>query len=99
MPKILAVTEEMMDRASSIGSGASEIRDSQNHITTIIQNMGRNFSGPIPSLIIEKMIAMEDTYSGMNENLNGYKTFLEDTARNYEWTDQEAARWMQSMSR
>ena len=99
MPKILAVTDEMMARASSIGNGSSEIRDSQSRVTKIFQEMGRNFSGPIPSLIIEKMIAMEGTYQGMNENLNQYKTFLEDTAKNYEWSDGEASRWMQALNR
>lgn len=99
MPKILAVTEEMMNRASGIGLGASDILASQNQITGIFQNMGRDFSGRIPSLMTEKMIAMEDIYQGMNETLNRYKEFLEDTARSYEWTDEEAARWTQALGR
>ena len=99
MPKILAVTEEMINMAATIGSGADDIFGSQNRITGIFQNMGRDFSGTLPSLMTEKMIAMEDIYQGMNETLNGYKTFLEDTARNYEWTDEEAARWTQALAR
>lgn len=99
MPKILAVTDEMISRASDIGTNASDILSSQNQITGIFQNMGRDFSGVIPSLMTENMIAMEDIYQDMNDNLNGYKLFLEETASNYEWTDEEAARWLISLGR
>lgn len=98
MPKILAVTDEMMNRAGNIGQSTSEILDSQHNVTRTFQNMGRDFSGRIPSLMTEKMIAMEEVYQNMNMILNGYKEFLEDAARNYEWTDQEAARWTRSLS-
>ena len=97
MPKILAVTQEMNARAASIGNKAGEILQTQNAVTGIFQNMGRDFSGRIPSLMTEKMIAMEDVYQSINETLNGYKDFLTDAARNYEWNDNEAARWMRSL--
>ncbi len=98
MPKILAVTEEMERRASDIGNKAGEILDTQNAVTNIFQNMGRDFSGRIPSLMTEKMIAMESVYQGINATLNGYKDFLVDAARNYEWNDAEAAQWARSMN-
>ena len=98
MPKILAVTEEMERRASDIGNKAGEILDTQNAVTNIFQNMGRDFSGRIPSLMTEKMIAMESVYQGINATLNGYKDFLVDAARNYEWNDSEAAQWARSMN-
>ena len=53
MPKILAVTEEMERRASSIGVNADDILSIQNAVTNIFQNMGRDFSGRIPSLMTE----------------------------------------------
>ncbi|MBQ3653083.1 MAG: hypothetical protein II954_01545 [Synergistaceae bacterium] len=93
MPQIFAVTEEMKARAGKIGAGAGEILSSQQSVTGIFQNLGRDFSGRIPSLMTEKMIAMEDIYSGINETLTGYKTFLEETAQSYDWTDAEAAKW------
>lgn len=92
MPKILAVTEEMESRAAGIGERAGEILSIQNEVTNIFQNMGRDFSGRIPSLMTEKMIAMEDVYQGINSTLTSYKDFLSDAARNMEWTDSEAAR-------
>lgn len=99
MPKMLYVTEEMQHRAANIGMNASDIFNSQKQVTGLFQNMGRDFSGRIPSLMIEKMIAMESDYIEMNEALNGYKEFLEDSARNIEWTDEELARWATSLGR
>lgn len=97
MPKILAVTEEMQQRAGEIGHRADELRESQSNVTSIFQNMGRDFSGRIPSLMTEKMIAMESVYNGINATLNGYKDFLNDAAQTMEWTDSEAARWANSL--
>ena len=98
MPKILAVTEEMERRATDIGSNAGTLLDVKNAVTEIFQNMGRDFSGRIPSLMTEKMIAMEDVYRGINETLNGYRDFLSDVAKNYEWNDSEAASWTRELS-
>ncbi len=98
MPKISAVTEEMERRASDIGNNAGTLLDIQNAVTDIFQNMGRDFSGRIPSLMTERMIAMEEVYRGINETLNGYKDFLSDTAKNYEWNDSEAANWTRALS-
>ena len=97
MTKILAVTSEMEARAAAIGSNADEIFTSQNTVTNIFQNMGRDFSGRIPSLMTEKMIAMEEVYQGINATLTGYKEFLSDAAKNYDWNDSEAERWTRSL--
>ena len=97
MPKILAVTEEMQERAGIIGGRAGEILAGQNSVTNIFQNMGRDFSGRIPSLMTEKMIAMESVYQNINATLTDYKDFLVNIAQSYEWTDREAARWMSSL--
>ncbi len=99
MPKMLYVTDEMIARAGNIGANASEILNSQNQVTSIFQNLGRDFSGRIPSLMTEQMIAMESVYQAMNNNLNGYKDFLEESARTIEWTDEEAARWSSALGR
>lgn len=99
MPKILYVTEEMKQRANSIGMNASEILKSQNQVTSLFSNLGRDFSGQIPILMVEKMIAMESHYQDINMTLTGYKEFLEDAAQNMEWTDEESARWAASLGR
>ena len=98
MPKILAVTEEMERRAADIGNNAEILLNNQNAVTDIFQNMGRDFSGRIPSLMTERMIAMEDTYTLINETLNGYKEILSNAAKNYEWNDAEAANWTRALS-
>ena len=97
MPKILAVTEEMQRRASDISSKAGDILSIQNSVTNIFQNMGRDFSGRIPSLMTEKMIAMESVYQSINATLNNYSEFLSDAAQSMEWTDSEAARWSRNL--
>ena len=99
MPKMLYVTDEMIARAGNVGTNAGEILNSQNQVTSIFQNLGRDFSGRIPSLMTEQMIAMESVYQSMNNTLNGYKDFLEDSARTIEWTDEEAARWSSALGR
>ncbi|MBQ7214907.1 MAG: hypothetical protein IJS39_02860 [Synergistaceae bacterium] len=90
--QILAVTEDMNKRAAEIGTQAGDILTTQRNVTNIFQNMGRDFSGRIPSLMTSKMIAMEDIYQGINETLNGYQDFLSNVAKTYEWNDAEAAR-------
>ena len=98
MAKILAVTTEMEARASDIGTKADSILDIQNAVTNIFQSLGRDFSGRIPSLMTEKMIAMEDIYQGINGTLNGYAAFLSDAAKNYDLSDREGARWARSLN-
>ena len=97
MPKLLYVTEEMQQRAQNIGMNADEIFSSQNQVTGIFQNMGRDFSGKIPSLMTEKMIAMESDYKNIKSILKGYQQFLQDSAQTVEWTDAESARWAQAL--
>ena len=97
MAKIQAVTDEMIARAGVIGRNISRIQNSQNNILKIFRNMGREFGGRIPSLMIQHMLAMSKEYMIINRDLNKYKDLLEEAARSYEWSDAEAARWAQSM--
>ena len=99
MPKILYVTEEMKQRAANIGKDTSDILESQKQVTNLFSGLGRDFSGQIPSLMVEKMIAMESHYQDINMTLTNYKEFLEDAAQNMEWTDEESARWAASLGR
>ena len=45
----------------------------------------------------QHMLSMESDYKSMNNILNNYKAFMEDAARNYEWTEDELARWAESL--
>ena len=92
MPKIEVTTEDLVTIAGDIGNSADSILSDQNAVTNIFQNMGRDFSGRIPSLMTEKMIAMEDAYHGINDILNNYSGFLQDAAQTYERIDREAGR-------
>ena len=97
MPKMQFITEEMLNRAGIVGENARRILESQNQVTRIFQNMGRNFSGRMPTLMTQNMLAREKDYKAMNGILIGYKDFLEDSARTYEWTDEELANWAKAL--
>ena len=47
----------------------------------------------------QQMIAMDSDYQAMNNMLGNYKNFLEDSAQNYEWTEEELARWATSLGK
>ena len=97
MPKMQIVTDEMLNRANKIGQDTRSILEKQNMITTLFRNMGRNFSGKIPSLMTQHMLGMDKEYRAMNGILTNYKTFLEDSAHNYEWKEEELARFAESL--
>ena len=97
MPKMQIVTDEMLNRANKIGQDTTSILDKQNMVTSLFRNMGRNFSGKIPSLMTQHMLGMEKEYRTMNSILTNYKTFLEDSAHNYEWKEDELARFAESL--
>ena len=97
MPKMQIVTDEMLNRANRIGQNTSNILEKQNMVTSLFKNMGKNFSGKIPGLMTQHMLAMDKEYQTMNGILKNYKDFLEDSARNYEWKDEELARFAESL--
>ena len=97
MPKMQIVTDAMLDRAGTIGQAADLLFNNQNAVTQIFQNMGHDFSGRVPGLMTQHMIAMESNYKSMNTILSNYRNFMEDAARNYEWTEDELARWAESL--
>lgn len=97
MPKMQIVTDEMLNRANKIGQDTTNILEKQNMVTDLFRNMGRNFSGKIPSLMTQHMLGMDKEYKTMNGILTNYKTFLEDSAHNYEWKEDELARFAASL--
>ncbi|MBR1485673.1 MAG: hypothetical protein IJ597_00265 [Synergistaceae bacterium] len=98
MPKMQIVTDEMLNRADKIGQNTRNILEKQNMVTNLFKNMGKNFSGNIPSLMTQHMVAMDKEYQTMNGMLTNYKDFLEDSAHNYEWKEEELARMIESLS-
>lgn len=97
MPKIMAKPQEIEGRADTIKAGAENIFSRQNEVTKIFMGMGHDFSGRIPSLMTERMIAMEDEYRSINTSLMNYQDFLRKVAQAMESTDSEAARWVASL--
>ena len=99
MPKMQFVTDEMLNRAGTIGQNSDSLFQSQNNVTKNFQNMGKVFSGRIPELMNQHIIAMDSDYKTMNRILTNYKTFIESSARTYEWTDEQLARWAEALGK
>ena len=93
MPKIQVITEEMLGKAKNINQGAMDIFNSQGNVTKTIQNLGKDFSGRLPSLIVQNVLSMRDKYKAMNETLDQYGKFLENAANTYEWNERELTKW------
>jgi uncharacterized protein YukE len=93
MPRIKAITDEMRVRARNVSDRSNEILSSQQTVTKIVGNMGPDFSGKVPSLMTQNLLAMDEKYKGMNDTLTQYAKFLDNAANTYEWSDQEIARW------
>ena len=97
MPKVKVITEEMQGKAVNVALWALDMSHGQNNAMRIIQNLGRDFSGTVPSLIAENLLGMREKYRSMNETLDQYRKFLEHAANNYDWNDRELAKWAASL--
>ena len=98
MPKIKAVTDAMIKRAEAIEQGTTSLFNSQKSVTKILMNMDRCFSGRVPRLMTERMILMEREYARVNLILTRYSAFLKQVAQQYEWSDEQAARWARALT-
>ena len=98
MPKIKAVTDEMMKRAGKIDASVRELRGSQQTVSKMFRNMEEYFSGKVPQRMVQHMTAMEKEYKAVSETLARYSEFLRVMAQRYEWTDAQAARWAAQLS-
>jgi hypothetical protein len=97
MPKIQAITDEMLSKSQNITRSASELFASQGRVQSIIQNLGADFSGRIPTLMTEHVLGMKSKYEAMNTTLTKYGEFLDNAARTYEWNDKELAGWAEKL--
>jgi surface antigen len=97
MPRIKAVTDAMIEKSQTIRGRADAILDSQKSVSGIASGMGQNFSGKMPSLILRNVLSMRGKYTEINENLTEYSGFLEHAANEYEWTEAELTKLMQSI--
>jgi hypothetical protein len=97
MPKIKAVTDAMIEKSRTIGERASALISSQKNVSGIASGLGQDFDGRLPSLIIQSLLSMRGKYTEINENLAEYSEFLEHAANEYEWTEAELTKLMQSI--
>ncbi|MDR1472247.1 MAG: hypothetical protein LBS75_06965 [Synergistaceae bacterium] len=97
MPRIKAVTDAMIEKSKTIKGRADALLESQKSVSGIVSGMGQNFSGKMPSLMLRNMLSMRGKYTEINENLTEYSGFLEHAANEYEWTEAEMTKLMQSI--
>jgi uncharacterized protein YukE len=99
MPQIKAITDEMLEMAGKIHEGKEAISASQNSVLGIMQNLGADFSGKLPTAMLELMLAQKDKYAAVCEAIKDYGDFVEHAAQTYEWTDKEIARWAEKLGK
>jgi uncharacterized protein YukE len=99
MPQIKAITEEMLERAGKIIGSGEELSASQEAVLGIMGNLGADFSGKLPTAMLELMLSQKDKYAAVNEAVKDYGDFVEHAANTYEWTDKEIARWAEKLGK
>jgi uncharacterized protein YukE len=99
MPQIKAITDEMLEMAGKIRAGGEAVNASQNSVIGIMRNMGADFSGKLPTAMLELMLSQKDKYAAVHEAIKDYGDFTEHAANTYEWTDKEIARWAEKLGK
>ncbi|MDR1965809.1 MAG: hypothetical protein LBQ36_03800, partial [Synergistaceae bacterium] len=87
----------MIEKSRTIGERASALMSSQKSVSGIASGLGQDFDGRLPSLIVQNLLSMRGKYTEINENLTEYSGFLEHAANEYEWTESELTKLMQSI--
>jgi uncharacterized protein YukE len=89
---IKANIEEMMSLARSISGNADTLYQRQENVRKIIGNMGRCFSGKLPSLMLQNSLNVFTKARAMKDNLkNYYADFLQHAAERIESDDRALA--------
>ncbi|MDR0647892.1 MAG: hypothetical protein LBF92_00950 [Synergistaceae bacterium] len=99
MPQIKAITDEMLERAGKIRGSGEELGASHDGVLSVMQNMGADFSGKLPTAMLELMLSQKDKYAAVGEAIKDYGDFVEHAANTYEWTDKEIARWAEKLGK
>lgn len=93
MSKIQVITDEMHSIANGIGQRVGAIRSSHDTVMRLIESLGSGFSGSLPSLMIQYVRSHRNGYRSIDDALTDYKDFIDWAADNYEWNDQQLAKW------
>jgi surface antigen len=74
----------MHSEAENFVVKADEIFTSQKSISKLIGNMGHDFSGKLPTLMTQNMLAMDKKYQSINDILKEYSGFIHHAAERYD---------------
>ena len=97
MPKIEVVTNALREKAVTIGKDTKSIAESQQSVMSIFQDLGTVFSGTLPTVMVEYMLSMDESYRSINAEIEGYKTYLNSTADTYDWTEKQLRQWARAL--
>jgi uncharacterized protein YukE len=97
MPKILAITEAMHSNAKSILAKAGEIQESHSEMARIAGGMAPYFSGVLPELLTQRLLDMKKKHEELQRKITDYSKKIDYAADDYDWNDQEIAKWTSAL--
>lgn len=90
--KILATPEKMRGVANTIKQKVNDLQTSQQHIKNIVAGLGDNFSGNLPSYMVQVMTHSDSKFQSVFVTLTQYADFIDNAANAYEQSDIELLR-------
>lgn len=93
MPKIKVISNELKSISSRIGQNSDDIISSQQIMMSLIKDMGPGFSGTYPSVMLQYLLGIKKKIDEMTNKINEYREFIGNAADQYEWKDNQIARW------
>lgn len=90
---IRVITEELNGRAARIGQIVDAFIEKQSEMVKTLSNLGNNFSGTLPSVMLNYVTATNAKFQNAIKSIDQYKRFIETAAETYEWTDSQLAQW------
>jgi len=89
--RIQAITGAMHAEADNFSTRADEILQSQGNVSKLIGNMGHDFSGKLPTLMTQDILAVDNKYQSINTTLNEYAGYIHNAVDKYDEDDTQLA--------
>lgn len=94
MAQIAVITTALKGTAQKMGTTIETIRTSQAYITkTALNGIEEFFSGTLPNVMLDFLLAKKDVYEKMIEALEEYKQAIESSADTYEASEEQLTAW------
>lgn len=94
MPQIEVITTALTDTAKRIGEIIDTIQGCQRYISgTALNGLEDYFSGTLPNVMVNFLLAKQSAYDKMLSALEGYKQAIESSAATYEASEEQLTKW------